>query len=78
MTAIRKSRVRWLRRALIKLAMWGDPEARLPDGLHTGYAAVDSARAGCLEDRVMLARAFYALRYLRGVVSVPACEHVGL
>lgn len=62
----RRSRIRWLRRKLLKLALWGDPEANFPDDLAEGYAMVDNAKRGCLEDQVELARGYYARHYLLG------------
>lgn len=61
-----KSRIRWLRRGLIRLAMWRDPEARLPKDQADARASVERARAGSIEDELRLERGFYALRYLRG------------
>lgn len=63
---MRRSRIRWLRRVLLKVALWRDPEAKFPDGLTEGYAMFESAREGCLEHQCELARAYYARRYLLG------------
>lgn len=63
---VRVSRIRWLRRLLLKIAMYRDPEALLPPELREGEEVFASARAGCLEDQIRLERAFYAYRYLRG------------
>ncbi len=62
---MRKSRIRPIRRALLKLAMWGDPEAGWPEDSDADRC-MESAKAGCLEDEIRLERGYYALRYLRG------------
>lgn len=63
---MRKSRIRPIRRALLKLAMWRDPEARWPDDYDDFERMFDNARNGIIEDKVRLRRGFYAFRYLVG------------
>jgi hypothetical protein len=59
------SRIRPIRRILLKLAMWGDPEAMLSeDG--EAEACFSRAKRGSLEDQIRLERGYYARRYLLG------------
>lgn len=61
-----RSRIHWLRRALIRVAMWGDPAAKLPDDLSEGRRVFEDAKNGSLESAIALERAWFAYCYLRG------------
>lgn len=62
-----RSRIHWLRRSLLKLAMWGDPALDWDnqDEAEAG-GIVEDAKHGSIEAELRLRHAVYARKYLRG------------